>query len=549
MRLILFLLGLAFALNSCQRLVGESGFSSLTATYTFSDRTPLQCRSPVDPFYETKVLFVIDKTSSNKKLDPTAQKIQKLKSFVENNTEDVHYGILSYSKGKILNPINDYGVPMFTSDRLRVSQALLALEKADNAGGVNYSHLFNSIKKSLDYDVRMYKNTIIDYHILFLSGDSLKASKKEKDSFAYQLNKLRENSLINNLYIHSIYYGQNKTQLSMRDALGKGADMTLQIYSISQGFFFPTASIFSSPSKEDEAIEDNEHVKFLKSISSSGNGHYVDLNESSDWNFKWNKPWTVKNFFIYNMNASECLDGTTRLDSDQDGLCDIDELSMEGFDPHNRFSFNNGYSDAFQFLSFHKRNILPNCQDNTDLDHDLLTSCEEEYINSIESSLAPLQTNNPDSDGDGVIDGVEAILFLTTDLLAARNPNNIPQYSNDTTNVKTQLAAIKPENEQLKYKTEFIPIQEENSSCHALKQEEMPLYSLFVNENDTFGQISTDDDENVILVYFLREQQNSKNRIYQFKYEKAQINDSSTATPFYSLIHDDRLKNYFFQVQ
>ncbi len=526
------------ALSSCQGLLNENNLGSLGSPHTFSDLTPLYCSNRVSSFHDTKVLFVIDKTFNNRRVDPKGLQIENIKNLVQNNKENIYYGVLAFSKGKVLSPLSTYNVPIFTSDREQVIQALSHLEKQKNAGRVNYSQLFKSIKKALDYDVRMNGKTVIDYHVLFVSGDSLKASEKEKEFFAHQLSEMSTNSPINNVYVHSFYYGENKESSSTKGIVGeifrKGTNITLQAYLIAQGVWIPVSRVFDQPSEEEEP-EDNQHVEFLKSISSSG--QYIDQKEFSEWNFKWTKPWKIKHFMVYNVNASECLDGVMGLDSDRDGLCDMDEISMEGFNPQSRFSFKDGYSDAFHFLALSKSFILPDCTDKLDLDHDLLTHCEEQYINSIESSFPPLQVDNPDSDEDGVIDGVETLLFLRTQFLAARDPHNI---SNSEVNIKEQVALTHPHNDQLQYETELIALKGDQSSCYALKQEIMPVYS----ENDDYE--SAGSYENLILVYFLREQQNSNKRIYQFKYEKVQSEESFTTQPFYSSVQDDQLKHYSF---
>ena len=543
MKTVLIVISLALIFSSCQGLINENALHSLTADYTVSDSEPMECPTESHPFYGTKVLFVIDKTSKNKKLDPQGQQIRNVKNLVQNHEENVNYSVLVFSKNKVISPISEYDVPLFTSDKEKVVETLSQLEGQKNEGKVNYSDLFQSIQKALNYDAHINPSTVTDYHIVFVSGDSLGTAETEKKEFAKQINDLTST---NNVYIHSIYYGKNELPKSGGKALKKGANIVVQLALISQGIYFPTGPIFSSKDDEEEKEKkDNQNVEFLKSIS--GNGRYIDT-ETSDLNFKWSKPWKIKHFFVYNTNASECLDGSTGLDSDQDGLCDEDELSMRGFDPYNRFSFKGGYSDTFQFLFFSQHQTLPDCQDNTDVDHDLLTHCEEKFINSIEgpANLETLQVNNPDSDGDGVIDGMEALLFLKTDLLAARNPNNLPEYSNDMANVKAQLYSIQPQNEQFQHKTELVPIPGESSSCYALRQNEMPLY--FVNKNDTFRQMDS-AEENTILVYFLKEQEDSNRRVYQFKYEKMQIKDSSSPHPFYSSTSNDELKHYTFQAQ
>ena len=533
MRVMLFIFMLIFV--SCQGLMHESRLDSLSS-YTLSDVTPLHCSDKTASFYNTKILFIVDKTSANKKLASKDLQIQNIKKIVQNSQAGVQYGVVAFSKDTVLLPLSNYQVPIFTSDKKQVGEALSVLEKTKNSGKINYSKILQSIKKALTFDAVQNENKVVDYHLVFVSGDSLEDSKDDRVVFAQQLQELKKN---NNLYVHSIYYGENEIEetKNVSTLLKKGANWMLSAYTVVQ-VGVPAGGVFNTDKEDEEEEgeeqEDNQHVKFLKAISSTGS--YGENLSKDQFNMK--DSWELKHFMVYNMNASECRDGVVRVDSDQDGICDEDEIALEGFNPQDKFSFNDGYSDAFHYLALSKNKMLPNCKNRLDIDHDLLTHCEEQYLNSISNSPSKkLRIDNPDSDGDGLIDGIETLIFLRTHLMAARDPKNLLSYNREDMNIKERLALSRSYNEQLTYKTELMPLRGENSSCYVLKQDKMPVYS------DNSHRAPS---ENNVLVYFMRHQENSNKTIYQFKYEKVRSKGLFTDKPFYSSMQDNKLQHYSF---
>ena len=533
MKTIFFIFMLIFV--SCQGVVYENHLESISS-HTLSDLTPLHCSNEHSSFYNTKVLFILDKTSSNKKFDPKGLQIQNIKRLVQDNQLGIEYGVIAFSKDKVLFPLSSYQVPIFTSDTSRVLGALSRLEKEKNIGKINYSQVFKAIKKSLDFDTYQNENKVTDYHLVFVSGDSLEAPEAEKSMFAHQLKEIEQDK---NLHVHSIYYGNNETKkpVDVTSALKTTANFALTAYIIAQGgIFFPKVYDKEDKKEEGDQQKDNQHASFLKSISSEGS-YKTNLSKNS---FQLSDSWEVKHFMVYNLNASECRDGVVRLDSDQDGICDQDEMALEGFNHKDKFSFNDGYSDAFHYIAISKSIMLPNCDDRSDVDHDLLTHCEEKYLNSRYSSQTNevlLKTDNPDSDGDGLIDGIETLLFLRTHLLSARDPKNLLSSNLEGINIKERLVLSKPDNEQLQYKTELIPLRGEESSCYVLKQKVMPVYSYNTQKTLT---------ENTVFVYFLKKQRESDKTVYQFKYEKVHSAGLFTKEPFYSSMQDKKLQHYSF---
>ncbi len=132
--------------------------------------------------------------------------------------------------------------------------------------------------------------------------------------------------------------------------------------------------------------------------------------------------YVLKSFHIAPLFASRCDNGSIELDSDLDGLCDVDEATYNT-SPQDRFSVQQGVSDGvwvrLDAEAQKKAQQMGASCDSADQDADLLTSCEEILLQSkryealsddqTESlySLASLNINNPDTDADGFIDGVE----------------------------------------------------------------------------------------------------------------------------------------------
>ena len=158
-----------------------------------------------------------------------------------------------------------------------------------------------------------------------------------------------------------------------------------------------------------------------------------------------------------------------------------------------------------------KQVILPACQDQSDADKDLLTQCEEQYLNSvyakngIDSDFVPLKANHPDSDGDGIIDGIEVLIYLADEPSAPLDPHNLskvrfPGEGTDLDKIVKHLSPFTPEKGQIAYDTQLIPLRGENASCYAIQQNTLPLYPVLpvYSEND-FSDFQHKTNENVIL--------------------------------------------------
>ena len=514
---------------SCQPFQGALSSHFMETAYEITD-SPVFCSKDSD-FYESKVLFVVDQTRSNKKSDPQkAMRRQGIQSFIEQNKNNNHvsYGIVGFSD-EVFSPITLNGneiskdVLTFTFDSELFEKSLTETLARKDKGRGNYTNLLhtllNEVTEGIDFDSRMNGAKIVDYHIIFISDGNLSVRKDGHKAFVNGVRDVvRRFDRVN---VHSVYYGDYKNRgLSAVQKAGKGFKAVFQLYAF-RSIGLPLASYNSSPAVSTGKTDD---VRHLMQISETGQGHYIDQNEDSEWSLDLSQQWSATPFIVYNLNAGFCLNGRIGLDSDMDGLCDEDEMKMTGFEPDNRFSFNDGYGDYFHWMEFEKQRMsLTPCSNRTDEDRDFLTYCEEEYINSLAGDHPLLDANNPDSDGDRILDGIEVLVYWANDPLAARNPYNLDKYSeglSDYERIVQHISPFAPAEEQTAYKTSLVPVKGSQGSCYSLRQAKLPVYpTLYVNKDDTLSQIPQNSGENTLLIYTLRQRQNSLSRVYQFMYK------------------------------
>ena len=540
---ILLLSSFALFFMSCQPIQGTLSSHFMETAYEITD-SPVFCSKDSD-FYESKVLFIVDQTRSNKKSDP--QKVmrrQGIQSFIDQNKNNSHvsYGIVGFSD-EVFSPITLSGnevskdILTFTFDSKLFEKSLTETLSRKDKGRGNYTNLLhtllNEVAEGIDFDSQINKAKIVDYHIVFISDGNLSVRKDGHKSFVNGVRDMvRRFERVN---VHSVYYGDYKNRgLSTAQRAKRGLKAVFQLYAFSSIGFLPV-SYNSGPAVS--SVDETDDVRHLMQISETGQGSYIDQNEDSEWSLDLSQQWRASPFIVYNLNAGFCLDGRVGLDSDMDGLCDEDEMKMTGFEPDNRFSFNDGYGDYFHWMEFEKQRIsLTPCSNRSDEDHDFLTYCEEEYINSLAGGDYPLLSpNNPDSDGDRILDGIEVLVYWANDPLAARNPYNLDNSSeglSDYERIVQHISPFAPAEEQTAYNTSLAPVKGSQGSCYSLRQTKLPIYpTLFVDEDDTLSQIPQNSGDNTLLIYTLKQKQNSLSRVYQFMYKNVYRVDEKLNLP------------------
>ncbi len=148
-------------------------------------------------------------------------------------------------------------------------------------------------------------------------------------------------------------------------------------------------------------------------------GDSVELMSSSAASYLWSSGETTQSIWVHNSGSYTVTvsNGTCssqpsaavavtaancNIDSDGDGLSDFDEVNNYGTDPNNPDTDGDGYNDGHE-IAFGSDPLNP-CDPNPlnpvcDIDGDGLTNAEE--------ATAGTDPNNPDTDGDGVLDGEE----------------------------------------------------------------------------------------------------------------------------------------------
>lgn len=540
----------AVSFTSCQPVQGSNLNSSfIDIPYEITDSTPLFCSKDAEMFYDTKVLFIVDQTHSNKTSDPKkTMRKQSIQNFIEQNkSSNVSYGILSFSN-QVFSPITLNGndveedIAGFTPNSETIETSLVETFERPDRGRGNYAKVLDEvlykITDALDFDLRVNPNKIIDYHVVFISDGSLSVRENGQRHFVNGVKEIVHK--FERVYVHSVYYGGYKDRgPGLAHRVGQGFNAAFQLYLFSSSGFLP---FYRQPYPENPSIsmQETDDVSHLRNISETGQGYYVDQNEEPGLTLNLSQQWDTNPFVVYNLNAGFCLNGSIGLDSDMDGLCDEDEERMHGFDPHKRFSFKNdgygGYGDYFHWLAFEQQHIsLTPCSATEDKDHDLLTDCEEEYINSIESDFPLLSVDNPDSDGDKILDGIEVLVYLSKDRLASRNPYNLDQESeglSDYDKILKHISPFLPVEDQIAYDTLLVPVEGENGGCYSLRQTKMPLYyTLPVDKDDTLSQAGQKQGDNTLLIYTLRQRRNSDSQVYQFMYRTIQIDSGKLNLP------------------
>jgi hypothetical protein len=261
----------------------------------------------------------------------------------------------------------------------------------------------------------------------------------------------------------------------------------------------------------------------LKEMAKIGGGKFLDFNTTTNWDFgdffdkPTFEPWFLSRFMVYNLSAGYCLDGSVNTDSDADGMCDKDEISLSsfGFDPRKRWSFGDGYGDYFHWRRFKYQETLPPCNDRADEDHDLLTTCEEKYIRNERAREDIGKAGDPkqyDTDRDGVVDGIETFVFFPRTMAYAMDDTNLMESFDGEEPAEHQISQhrnpLVVDRGALNYDSNISPIVGGALDCYKHDQRSLPLYpTLEVKAGDTLPGLEHKAQENAVFVYFIQKPQ------------------------------------------
>lgn len=480
----------------------------------------------------TKFLFIVDKSGSNQDTDPGGTKrSSNIEAFILSQKESpyLQYGIVVFGNGAEAYTANRSGSAGFTESRSEAIQATQRISQESDGGGTPYQSGLGLGRSMIAADIAKNKDQDATYIVFFIS-DGEPTDLSPHDDYGYGFGE----------------YDLDTLDGLIRDLTSIGGK---KIY-LSTAFYGPNG---------DDAKE------LLQRMAKKGGGKYVNFEENKQWDFNDlvikpdTEPWQLKTLLVYNLNSGFCIDGSIDVDSDMDGMCDKDELELEaaGFDPQKRFSFNDGYGDYFHWLRVRFKKDLPKCNDRSDIDFDLLTACEEEFIQNEDPNADPDMLHgdieNPDTDRDGIIDGIETFVYFTRTRAFAMNPNNLSSVQYDFEEqageqIYQHRNPLVRDPDQPAYDADYWPDSKNDSrTCYGFKMNTLPLQeTLEVKEEDTLAGLGHKSNENVVLVYYLQTYQDSPNgdAVYRYSFQRLEKDNLKTDTQAGLKVKDSLFQTY-----
>ena len=479
-----------------------------------------------------KIMFVVDISFSNSRNDPSGSKrVRNINQFVEEEglkeyLANQYYGlvIFDHEARSILNYDEDASKPKFTKDLDEIKDATqtLARNPFNPVGNTNYTSALDVVHRAIQVDIEKFPHDRYEYIIFFLSDG---IPNRNVDSIDLRIEQI------------------------IKDVKSAGRKMSL-----STAFY---------------GTEGEAAIKRLQEMSELGGGAFVNFETDDIWDLNklWPAemiiPWNLKEFLVYNLNAGFCLDGKIDVDSDMDGMCDRDEITMntiyaeqlkaEGklFDPANRFSFGDGYGDAFHWLRFrYPGKTLYPCEGpegRSDEDFDLLTHCEEKELLHRTAIDDDPTTGNPkvfDTDRDGLLDGIETFVYFaskntgrTTRYTAALDNSNIRDDIDGEGSVLTQIKEHRnpwfPDDPDtvVAYDTLLNPLNTPTLDCYTFQQDNLPVYkTLEVKAGNTLPGLEHAAGENSIMVYYIQVLEPEPDSVGVLKHSVQKVKWGSTST-------------------
>ena len=443
----------------------------------------------------TKFLFIVDKSGSNEagnggNLPPTdlggVKRAGNIERFVLANAGKpyIRYGMIEFNGTKAEPYITDGNRATFTADTNVVFQAT------------------NKIRTVRDEDATPYKAALVQAR-LAISGDM--EANPDEQSF------------------YMIFFISDGAPTDLNNDAELDT-LVNDIRSLSEGKIFLSTALYGDDLPRPRDI--------LSRMAVTGGGKFINLVRSANWDFNditvkpTAEPWQMKNLMVYNWNAGYCEDGSVNTDSDADGMCDKDEVKY-GFDPANRFTFNDGYGDYFHWREVKYKESLPTCSDRSDVDVDGLTACEELYIrNDRPSPGIPRngKAKNPDTDLDGVLDGIETFVYFPRSMAFAMDSLNLMRNNFDGEEPAGQQIyehrnPLVRDAGELAYDVTLTPIPHESLDCYSYSQKTLPLYpTLEVQTSKTLPWLGHSAGGNRVMLYYIQTPQSDPNGPGVYKY-------------------------------
>lgn len=471
---------------------------------------------PVETQQLTKFLFVIDKSGSNRQfqqLDPATgtiivvpgtdpecdKRCNNIEKFVDElgQSEYYEYGMISFQQEKADAIINGGGLndPIFTKEVQEVYDGINALRSQIDDGATPFGSALDLVDTAIRNDKIRFPEQDAYYMIFFVSDGEPTDVNNDEELFI-RIKNMKE-AYEGRFFLSTAYYGP-----------------------------------------ENFNAEDR-----MQKMAKEGNGEYTNFRLTNDIDFEKlivtpsREPWRVREFMIYNLNATVCANGSVGADSDSDGLCDVDEIVL-GFDPNNKFSNGDGFGDYFHWRKVKYGEKLPMCNDRSDLDMDFLTKCEEEYLENKDPALGEknrADPENPDTDLDGLLDGIEAFNFRSTKSAAIDSLNIYKSYDGELENAREQIMQARnpefydPNADKAEVVFAQTGINEKGQQCFELiKNEILGFATSEPVVNVTQPYMNHKANENVYMIYYIQTPQNNPQAegvmSYSFKTIKTEEN-------------------------
>lgn len=438
----------------------------------------------------TKFLFVIDKSGSNQSTDRNNQyRADNIENFYNKHQDNefIKWGYIAFVGGNATAFINDGNEePIFSQDPNDMRDAI-AEQRGGDGGNTPYKAALGMARTAIQKDLRDHPEEDSLYMVFFMSDGGPTDFNKGNPEIGQELVEDIIDVAPGRVNVSTAYYGPR----------------------------------------------DSAAARLLEKMAETGKGKFIDTNATGDFDFEdlfvggiISEPWQIKSglLMVYNANSALCLNNYYGADSDGDGLCDVDEVTLTNmgrgpFDPQNRFSFGDGYSDFVHYrssLGEAPADLRP-CDIRSDDDNDLLSKCDEAYLRNDNPTGTEMRSGdplNPDTDGDAFIDGIE--YFATWDRSTPMNRDNVSQVPPlspisvgelimQHRNPRLYQKDLRPE-EYYDTRIEFTHFSNKGQACYRFDQKYLPLYdTLPVTSDKTLGfNYAHGAGENVILVYFIQ---------------------------------------------
>ncbi len=500
----------------------------------------------------SKVIFVVDKSGSNQNTDPTnIRRADNIQAFVNSKRGDPFYkwsyivfGLSSSDAQAYINKDNNVKAPVFGTPA-DMDTAIARHRATRDNGCTPYLAGLDLAQTAIKDDIEAFPDEDSVYNIFFIS-----------DGFPTDSGATRGGC-----------GGARPVRASPEDPyIKKVVDL---VALLPDRIFVNTAYYTPAASEAARSPDQRAAAEGLAYMATAGKGLFTDFLNNDKISFNEVKTgtrperWMIKRMMTYNLNSAFCSDATIDADSDADGICDKDEQLYNNvfaaklppglkFDPQNRNSIDNTYSDAFSFNIISSNNTIEPCTlPNDDKDMDMLNQCEERMLSDSQANgPTPQWTDqlktlyggaaspkNPDSDGDGFMDSLEFFVFGVNS--APVNYLNLQdRYSGGITG-ETILAEHRHPRDPTRFDSDnydanliHTGINSDGQNCYRFNQTQLALYPtqpVTPPQVSGYEYLAHETDENIVLVYYIvvRERDPNGKGVMLYSFQRFRWQDAS----------------------